>query len=105
MIKAESEAEVNRIEMQKQIDQKEAAKQIDDIENKMYLEREKARADAEFYKISKEIEANQLKLTPEYLQKIQIESITHNTKFYFGESIPKFFTENMGQIAKTQEQP
>jgi len=71
----------------------------------MYLEREKAKADADFYKISKEIEANQMKLTPEYLQKLQIESVTQNTKYYFGESIPKFFTENMSSVAlKTEKQ-
>jgi len=38
----------------------------------------------------KMIEAEQAQLTPQYLQKLAIESISNNTKLYFGESIPKF---------------
>lgn len=84
--------------MQNQIAKKEANKRIEDIENQMFLDREKARADAEFYRISKEIEANQAKLTDEYLKKSAIEALTANTKIYFGESIPKFFADNIGGL-------
>jgi hypothetical protein len=56
-IKAESEAEVNRIEMEKQILAKESKKKMEDIENTIYIEKEKAKADAHYYKVSRMIEA------------------------------------------------
>lgn len=56
---AESEAEVSKIEMEKQILQKESVKQIETIDNSIYLDREKSRADAHYYKISRMIEAEQ----------------------------------------------
>jgi len=46
-------------------------------------------------KISKEIDANNKKLTPEYLRYIAITSLSNNTKFFFGESIPKYLSSNM----------
>ena len=67
-------------------------KRIEDIENQIYLDKEKAKADANHYKMKKMVESEQAQLTPEYLQKLSIESFTHNTKLYFGESIPKFFS-------------
>ena len=76
--------------MNKQILAKESLKKMEEIENQIYIEREKSKADAHFYKISKMIEAEQKQLTPEYLKRLAIESIANNTKIYFGESIPKF---------------
>ncbi len=58
------------------------------------MEKQKIFTDAEFYKISKEIEANNKKLTPDYLKFIALQSISNNTKFYFGESIPKYINTN-----------
>jgi len=52
------------------------------------LEREKAKADAHYYKVSKMIEAEQKQLSQEYLKKLAIESFANNTKIYFGPSIP-----------------
>jgi len=49
----------------------------------------------------KMIESEQAQLTPEFLQKLAIESFANNTKLYFGESIPKFIQENVG-VASTQ---
>ena len=60
-----------------------------------------AKADAHHYKIMKMIESEQAQLTPQYLQKLAIESFTTNTKLYFGESIPKFISENIGTSALT----
>jgi len=56
-ISAESLAEIARINMEKQIGEKEGLKKIDTIENEMYIERERAKADATFYKMTKEIDA------------------------------------------------
>ena len=77
---------------------------MEEIENAIYLEKEKARADAHYYKVSKMIEAEQKQLTPEYLKKLAIESIANNTKIYFGESIPKFLMENVDKITAKDPQ-
>jgi hypothetical protein len=67
--------------------------------DQIYLEKQKTITDAEHYKIFSEIEANNKKLTPEYLKYIAITSVSNNTKFYFGESIPKYLTTNVIQDA------
>jgi hypothetical protein len=64
------------------------------------LEKQRTVTDAEYYKIEKEIEANNKKLTPEYLKFTAITSLSNNTKFYFGESIPKYLTTNIMQDSK-----
>ena len=61
----------------------------------MYMDAEKAKADAKHYAIKKSIEAEQEQLTPQYLRKLAIESFSSNTKIYFGESIPKFLSSNV----------
>lgn len=94
-IEAESQAEINKIEMDKQIIAKESKRKMEEIENQIYIDREKSKADAHYYKVSKMIEAEQKQLTPEFLKKLAIESVSNNTKLYFGESIPKFIMENV----------
>ena len=91
MIKAQTEAEVSRIQMEV----KQAEKEVSLIQNQIELEKKKAETDARYYKETKEIEANLMKLTPEYLKYSLIMGITNNTKIYFGESIPKFIGDNM----------
>jgi hypothetical protein len=44
-------------------------------------------------RITKEAEANKLKLTPEYLELRFIESIANNTKIFFGEKIPNMIMD------------
>lgn len=89
-IKAESEAEIKQIEMKRMVSAKQAEKQIEDIQNSIFTERERSKADAHHYRIKKMIEAEQQQLTPQYLRKLAIESFSKNNKVYFGESIPKF---------------
>ena len=69
-IKAQAASEVNLIEMQKQVAQKESQKKIEDIENEIFLNKEKARADANHYSLMKNIEAEHAQLTKEYLMKL-----------------------------------
>ena len=83
--------------MAKQVANKEAFKQMEDIENQIYTERERSKADSYHYKLMKMIEAEQAQLTPQYLQKLAIESFSNNTKLYFGSSIPSFIQENIAQ--------
>ena len=94
-IKAESEAEIKQIEMKRMVSAKQAEKQIEDIQNSIFSERERSKADAHHYKIKKMIEAEQQQLTPQYLRKLAIESFSKNKKVYFGESIPKFMQSNV----------
>jgi hypothetical protein len=68
---------------------------MEDIENTIYIEKEKAKADANHYSLMKTIEAEQTQLTQQYLQKLAIQSLTTNTKIYFGTSIPDFISENI----------
>ena len=43
--------------MDKQIIARESKKKMEDIENTIYIERERARADSHYYKVSRMIEA------------------------------------------------
>ena len=71
-----------------------AQKEIELIENEIQQQKKKSAADSEHYKAMKEAEANASKFTPEYLKLRFIEALTQNTKVYFGNSIPQFFSEN-----------
>lgn len=97
-IKAKAEAEIEAIENERNLQKKEAKKRMEDIENSIFLEKEKAKADASHYSLMKTIEAEQTQLTQQYLQKLAIESLTQNTKLYFGESIPSFILENISGL-------
>lgn len=100
MIQAQTEAEVSKIEMERHIAEKEAKKKVALIENEMELAKKKAETDAKYYKELKEIEANSKKLTPEYLQYVMYQSLTSNTKMYFGSSIPAYIGENIKVLDK-----
>ena len=73
---------------------------MEQIENEIFRDKEMAVADANHYKIMKMIESEQQQLSPEYLQRLAIESFAHNTKLYFGDSIPSFLVENVSGMDK-----
>ncbi|GAB2214489.1 hypothetical protein Drorol1_Dr00018840 [Drosera rotundifolia] len=85
---AEKKASVSRIMMEQMLMEKESAQRQAEIDNQMYLAREKSLSDANFYKVMKEAEANKLKLTPEFLELRFIESIANNSKIFFGDKVP-----------------
>ncbi|KAF8399589.1 hypothetical protein HHK36_015457 [Tetracentron sinense] len=85
---AEKNAQVSRIVMEQKLMEKDSAKMQQEIENQMYMGREKSLADANFYRVMKEAEANRLKLTPEFLELRFIEAIANNSKIFFGDKIP-----------------
>jgi hypothetical protein len=101
-IEAESQAEINKIEMDKQVTAKESKRKMEEIENSIYTDREKSKADAHYYKVARMIEAEQKQLTPEFLKRLAIESVANNTKLYFGESIPKFIMENIEKLTESK---
>ena len=107
MIIAQSLAAVSKIEMEKMIAEKEANKKVALIENEIELAKKNTETDAKYYKEMKEIEANRKRLTPEFLQYSLVQSISNNTKLYFGNSIPNYISENvdtlMTQIKKDKE--
>lgn len=59
----------------------------------MQVNRDKSLADAAYYKALKEVESNKAKLTPEFLTLMKYEALSKNTKIYFGDSIPKMFSD------------
>ncbi|CAG2236019.1 ERLIN [Mytilus edulis] len=63
VIEAEKSAQVSKIQWQQKITEKESQKKISEIEDATHLAKERAKADAEFYKAKKEAEANSAKLT------------------------------------------
>lgn len=90
---AEKNAQVSKILMEQKLMEKDSSKRQQQIDNEMFLAREKALTDANYYRITKEAEANRLKLTPEYLELRFIESIANNSKIFFGEKIPNMIMD------------
>ncbi|KAB1206739.1 Erlin-2-B [Morella rubra] len=85
---AEKNANVSMILMEQKLMEKDSARKQQEIDNQMYMARERSLADADFYRVVKEAEANKLKLTPQYLELKFIEAIADNTKIFFGEKVP-----------------
>lgn len=93
IIEAEKNQQVAKITYEQKIMEKESLKKMSIIEDEMFFNREKMRADAEFYTKEKLAEGNSLLLTKEYLQLKKYESIAQNAKIYFGTDIPQMFYE------------
>eukprot|EP00056_Hartaetosiga_gracilis_P016303 m.4612 g.4612 ORF g.4612 m.4612 type:complete len:342 (+) comp3941_c0_seq1:261-1286(+) len=91
VIDAEKHAEVEKVRNLAKIAAKESEKTIEDIQNQMFLDKQRARVDAEYYSQKMLAEGNKLKLTKEYLQLMQYQSVGRNTKVYFGPDIPTMF--------------
>ncbi|GKU99484.1 hypothetical protein SLEP1_g12333 [Rubroshorea leprosula] len=85
---AEKNATVSKIIMEQKLMEKDSARTQQEIEIQMYLAHQKSLADADFYRVMKEAEANKLKLTPEFLELKFIEAIADNTKIFFGDKVP-----------------
>lgn len=64
------------------------------IEDEMYLSKQKALADANFYAKEREAAGNSKLLTKEYLELRRYEAIAANNKVYFGRDIPNMFYES-----------
>lgn len=104
IIEAEKVAFVAKIQWDQKIMEKESEKTMAEIEDLTHLGREKARADAEFYKGEKEAEIHKLMLSPEYLELKKYEAIATNTKVYFGNSIPDMFLDVQPQVVEAIKQ-
>lgn len=104
LIEAEKVSMVAKIQYDQKIMEKESESKIAEIEVTMHVNKEKSLADAAFYKAQKETESNRAKLTKEFLDLTRYQAIAKNTKIYFGDSIPKMFSENsLPNAAATKE--
>ncbi|KAL5826263.1 hypothetical protein ACOSQ4_018060 [Xanthoceras sorbifolium] len=90
---AEKNANVSKILMEQKLMEKGSAMRQQEIDNQMYLSRQKSLADADFYRLVKEAEANKLKLTPQFLELKFIEAIADNTKIFFGDKVPNMILD------------
>ncbi|GCC26513.1 hypothetical protein chiPu_0004930 [Chiloscyllium punctatum] len=93
IIEAEKVAQVAQIQFQQKVMEKETLKKISQIEDATYVAKQKAKADADFYTAQKIAQANQLKLTKEYLELAKYQAISANSKIYFGSDIPDMFMD------------
>lgn len=93
IIEAEKKAAVAIIEYEQKIKQKESMKTMSSIEDAAHLAKIIAKADADYYAMQKEAEANKLRLTPEYLEMKRYESLSRMAKVYYGPSIPNFIID------------
>lgn len=99
-IEAQKDQEVARIRKEQEVMEKEAEQKMSSIGDQMHLAQQKARTDAKIYSIQQEADANKALLTAEYLQLQRIVAVGNNTKVYFGEKIPTFFSDNAGAAAR-----
>ena len=88
IIKAQSDFDVTKINMEKKLKEKENELKIANIENHMYLDREKSKVDAEHYKNIKELETSREKLSEEYIRYESIRSLTSNLVINIGSQVP-----------------
>jgi len=87
VIEAQKRKRVAEITARKHISEKEAEAEMAAIEDQVYIDSQKALADAELYTAKKDAEANKLLLSPEYLQEQHILSLK-NSKLVLGDKIP-----------------
>lgn len=86
---AKRQQEVQKINIEKEIQRKNGDLALSKLENSIVKEREQNKADVDNYKKSKAAEANQRLYTKEYVQLEMARSLAENTKFYFsGETSP-----------------
>jgi len=93
-IEAQRDSEVAVINSQKEVAQQKAEQEKAAIRDQMHLDHERALADAEAYSTQKRAEANQVLLSPQYLELKKYEHIAANTKIYFGANIPTALGSN-----------
>lgn len=93
LIEAEKLAAVEKVQLERELRQKENEQQKANIENQMHADKEKSGADAELYRATKEAEANRLRLTPELLQLEAVRALANNTKVFWGEKLPSLYAD------------
>jgi len=102
VIEAEKQFAVAKINVEKMVSEKESYKNMSAIGDEIHMTREKAFADAQFYKAAKDIEGNKLLLTQAFLQLEKIKGLTSNSTIFFGNRIPSslnfFGSKNLAEV-------
>ncbi|CAM9363392.1 unnamed protein product [Ectocarpus sp. 8 AP-2014] len=93
-IEAQMLSDVSRINMDKELAEKDVRRRIASIEDEIHLGREKAYADAVYYAHMKEAESNDRLLTDNFLEYSRILSMGNTSKVYFGEKLPGVFVDS-----------
>lgn len=97
VIEAEKEAQVAKIQFEQKIMEKESLQKIELIEDNIHRAKQRTKAEADFYHIIKQAEANKVLLTNAYLELKRYEALSNNNKIYFGNDIPNMFLQaNVG---------
>jgi len=92
-ISARKSADVANITLGKQLMEREAQRRLSAIDNEISTTRSRAVADAEHYRALKVADANKQRLTPQYLQLVQIQSLSNASKVYFGDKLPSMYVD------------
>lgn len=98
VIEAEKEAQVAKIQYEQKIMEKESLQKIELIEDNIHRAKQQTKAEADYYHLKKQAEANKLLLTKEYLELQRYQALAKNNKIYFGSDIPNMFLQaNIGE--------
>lgn len=73
--------------------EKESLQKMEVIEDTIHKAKHITKAEAEYYHLKKQAEANKLLLTKEYLELKKYEALSNNNKVYFGSDIPSMFLQ------------
>lgn len=97
IIEAEKEAQVAKIYYEQKIMEKESLQKMEIIEDSIHKAKQHTKAEADFYHLKRQAEANKALLTKEYLELKKYEALALNNKIYFGNDIPNMFLQaNLG---------
>lgn len=103
IIEAEKEAQVAKIQYEQKIMEKESFQKMELIEDSIHKAKQQTKAEADFYHLKKQAEANSVLLTKEYLELKRYEALSNNNKIYFGSDIPNMFLQaNIGKSEMTE---
>lgn len=73
--------------------EKESLQKIELIEDSIHKAKQQTKAEADYYHLKKQAEANKLLLTREYLELKRYDALARNNKIYFGNDIPNMFLQ------------
>jgi len=93
LVEAEKLAAVEAVALELKLKQKQSEQAIAEISNQMLANNSKAEADAYFYRLKREAEANSLLLTPNYLQLEAVRALSNNTKIFWGDRLPSVYAD------------
>ncbi|CAN0068821.1 unnamed protein product [Scytosiphon promiscuus] len=93
-IEAQMRSDVSRINMDKELAEKDVRRRIAAIDDEIHVGREKAYADAIYYAHIKEADSNDRLLTDNFLEYSRILSMGNTSKVYFGEKLPGVFVDS-----------